>query len=310
MQNYLITIIFLITVAISSGCILISYQLKDKYKFEFLSSLMYMQVFFFTFGFYAIWGQVLVKSFLLTYVSLELMDRITNILVYMGTPFLVFGWYMLIRFSRYLAGRGENNKLTIWYLTINTILLLWVGYLINQYSEFKPLTIIKYYYFTLNIICTLISSLYLIVHSNRSKLPKKHLRAFYTLLIGFTSLESILIYFYDGTSIYFALAFIFIYYLGSGFIAIYFRYFVNLDQLTEKKLPNLSLDEFFSKFEITNREKEIIVEIYNGLTNQQIADKLFISLQTVKDHSSRIYSKTSTQSRVQLIKILQDSFNG
>jgi DNA-binding NarL/FixJ family response regulator len=46
-------------------------------------------------------------------------------------------------------------------------------------------------------------------------------------------------------------------------------------------------------------------EICNGLSNQQIADKLFISLQTVKDHSSRIYYKTNCTGRAQLITMVQ-----
>jgi DNA-binding CsgD family transcriptional regulator len=45
-------------------------------------------------------------------------------------------------------------------------------------------------------------------------------------------------------------------------------------------------------------------EICAGLSNQQIADKLFISLQTVKDHTSRIYYKTNCSGRAQLIAMV------
>ncbi|MBW6501428.1 MAG: LuxR C-terminal-related transcriptional regulator [Bacteroidales bacterium] len=54
------------------------------------------------------------------------------------------------------------------------------------------------------------------------------------------------------------------------------------------------------------RETDIIREICNGLSNKEIADKLFISLQTVKDHTHRIYIKTNVKSRVQLINLVQD----
>ena len=39
------------------------------------------------------------------------------------------------------------------------------------------------------------------------------------------------------------------------------------------------------------------------LPNQQIADKLFISLQTVKDHNHHIFRKTGVRNRMQLARI-------
>ncbi|MDT8374569.1 MAG: LuxR C-terminal-related transcriptional regulator [Bacteroidales bacterium] len=43
----------------------------------------------------------------------------------------------------------------------------------------------------------------------------------------------------------------------------------------------------------------------NGLSNQEIADRLFISLQTVKDHTSRIYTKTNVRNRMQLMTLVR-----
>lgn len=66
-----------------------------------------------------------------------------------------------------------------------------------------------------------------------------------------------------------------------------------------------------SDFGISIREKEVLGLICEGKTNQEIADILFISLQTVKDHTSRIYKKVGVKNRVQLIAFLKncDSFN-
>ena len=41
-----------------------------------------------------------------------------------------------------------------------------------------------------------------------------------------------------------------------------------------------------------------------GKTNKQFAEELFISLQTVKDHTHRIYSKIGVNSRVQLVQLM------
>ncbi len=306
MLSYIITLIFIVSVGIATGSILISYQLRDRYKSDYLSAMMYMQIFFFTFGFYALWGQVFVNSFLSPYVSPDLMKRITNIMVYLGMPFLVFGWFMLIKFTREISGRKNINKIIIWFLILNAMIFFGLGFMINKYAQFQSLALIKYYYFTLNIIYSIIGITFLITAANNRKLHKNQLRNIIFILLVVTILESLLIYFYNDSRIYVALIFILIFFAGNGLYSVYFRYFANLASLVNKPEAIVSIDDFCITYEITSREKDIIVEIYNGLTNQQIADKLFISLQTVKDHTSRIYSKTNTQSRVQLIKILHN----
>jgi DNA-binding CsgD family transcriptional regulator len=49
--------------------------------------------------------------------------------------------------------------------------------------------------------------------------------------------------------------------------------------------------------EISEREYEILKLIKEGLTNQEIADRLFIALPTVKTHTSNLYSKLGVNSR-------------
>lgn len=53
--------------------------------------------------------------------------------------------------------------------------------------------------------------------------------------------------------------------------------------------------------ELTDREKEISFLMAEGLTNRQIADRLYISEGTVKNYISNIYDKTGIHDRVKLI---------
>ena len=57
--------------------------------------------------------------------------------------------------------------------------------------------------------------------------------------------------------------------------------------------------------ELTEREKEIAVLIADGLSNKQIADKLYISEGTVKNYISSIYDKTGIHDRVKLAVALK-----
>ncbi|SEO21821.1 two component transcriptional regulator, LuxR family [Amphibacillus marinus] len=51
--------------------------------------------------------------------------------------------------------------------------------------------------------------------------------------------------------------------------------------------------------ELTTREKEILLLIAKGMTNQEISDQLFIALKTTKVHVSNILSKLEVKDRTQ-----------
>lgn len=69
------------------------------------------------------------------------------------------------------------------------------------------------------------------------------------------------------------------------------------------KSPNLSN----LARDITQREQEICTLMVEGLTNKQIAQKLYISEGTVKNYISNIYDKTGIHDRVKLIVALKES---
>ena len=53
---------------------------------------------------------------------------------------------------------------------------------------------------------------------------------------------------------------------------------------------------------ISKREAEILLLIHEGLSNQQIADKLFVSENTIKKHISNIFQKLQVERRTEAIK--------
>jgi two-component system, NarL family, response regulator LiaR len=54
---------------------------------------------------------------------------------------------------------------------------------------------------------------------------------------------------------------------------------------------------------ITRRELEILELIARGLSNREIADKLFVSENTVKTHSSRVFDKLGAKRRTQAVQL-------
>jgi DNA-binding CsgD family transcriptional regulator len=55
---------------------------------------------------------------------------------------------------------------------------------------------------------------------------------------------------------------------------------------------------------ITQRESEIIALICEGMTNKEIADQLFISVTTVKDHNQTIFQKLGVRNRTEVTRLI------
>ena len=58
---------------------------------------------------------------------------------------------------------------------------------------------------------------------------------------------------------------------------------------------------------LTEREREVLVHVAAGLSNEDIAAKLFLSPLTAKTHVSRILTKLDARDRAQLVVIAYES---
>lgn len=56
------------------------------------------------------------------------------------------------------------------------------------------------------------------------------------------------------------------------------------------------------KLGISKREHEVLELMARGLTNQEIADKLFVSVNTIKTHTTNLFSKLDVRRRTQAIQ--------
>lgn len=68
------------------------------------------------------------------------------------------------------------------------------------------------------------------------------------------------------------------------------------------KIENDSLPWWYVNDPLSERELEVLTLVAQGLSNQEIADKLFLSAGTVKRHMSNIYQKLDVHSRTQAIE--------
>jgi NarL family two-component system response regulator LiaR len=70
-----------------------------------------------------------------------------------------------------------------------------------------------------------------------------------------------------------------------------------------------SLDEFsinqneLTRLNLSKRELEVLQLMAKGLSNQEISDSLFVSLNTIKTHSSKLFEKMEVKRRTQAVEM-------
>ena len=307
-MELLIIIIFLFCAALAAGSILLVLRLMEENRLPLLRSLFYYIIFIFAFGFYGVWGQFLISMVAGKELTQELLSSISVISLLLGLPFLVFAWLMLLQFSAEGSGVRFKSVFTALFLVLNFAAVITLGYLVRDKEYAEALPMIKYYYSASSVLFTLLSSL-LLLKNREGAIIRRDRKILSVTIISGAIVQAAVLIFMDQ-ALWMALVFVFLLFASNTLVIIYLSYkteFVQ-DKTCESEQQVLQgVEDLFRKYDISPREAEIIREICNGLSNQEIADRLFISLQTVKDHTSRIYSKTNVRSRMQLMTLIRNS---
>ncbi|GAA4800936.1 response regulator transcription factor [Litoribaculum gwangyangense] len=96
------------------------------------------------------------------------------------------------------------------------------------------------------------------------------------------------------------MAFVALVFLGIGI-------FINKKTQKQQSASSKTLD--FKRIEelgLSKREYEVLKEVASGLSNQEIAKKLFVSESTIKTHVSNLLVKLNAKRRTQAIQISKD----
>jgi DNA-binding CsgD family transcriptional regulator len=310
MYKFLVYLVFIVSVAFAASGIILAIRLRNRYRSDMFSSLLYFLVFIFTFGFYVIWGQVIIKVYLQPFIEEEAIQRFSDLSILMGLPFLAFAWLMLIRFAGNASGKKINSWKLFLILLINFGIIIAVGLLISGESSIKPVVITRYYFIIMNFSYSVsASALILFKPGSRSVIHEYDRKKISMGLMISMLLQCLLLFLFDIDPLV-ALGFVVAFFCGNSFLPLYLTYGTMFSGVSRETVADTTFEGFCRKYDVSPRETDIIREICNGLSNKEISEKLFISLQTVKDHTHRIYIKTNVRSRVQLINLVKEEMAG
>lgn len=300
-------LVFILSIAFATFGIMLASRLKEKYSPDLVSTLLYFEVFIYAFGFYGVWGQILVRELFRESLGDDSVVRISETAMILGLPFLIFAWFMLIRFATALSGRRHRGMMIYFFLPVNFLVVAVAGILLARQTNLKPTILVRDYYIIANLIYGFLAS-YLIHFPIKGKLTAPGVKTNVTApaLFSLMALQSILLFLQPYGKMTFLL-FILVFFAGHTFLPLYFYLRMRIPGPHISTSSGNAFTDFCLRHDISPRECEIIREICNGLSNKDIAAKLFITEQTVKDHTHRIYIKTNVRSRAQLMAIVRET---
>src|SRR6187551_353152 len=304
---------FVLCLGLTAATVLVSRQLLSSYSSEFLKHHFYYLAAVHAFAFYGLWGQVLTRGFLAAVDTDAAVVNVVAVFVpVLGVPFLFVSWAMLVNMAGSMFGKTIEPKWHLAHVVVFGLLLLgaWTAIARMQAEPASPLDVlgvieaaamigIELLYFSAFLI--LVLRFRVVAEGDKRRV----LLVFSGLLCGAFVARSLLA----------ALVLVAIRLGAIGLLAfhgsnlpalLYLR--ANADRVfppvKAETATKQGVEHVLDHYGVTKRERQIVQKICLGKTNKQIAEELFISLQTVKDHTHRIYSKIGVNSRVQLVQMM------
>ncbi|QEC53556.1 regulatory LuxR family protein [Anseongella ginsenosidimutans] len=298
-ERLYIWICFFFSIALAAGGAILFFQKKAIREIPPSRFLQYFLVLVYAFGFYSIWSNALFHLFF-TERTHEAIAQLPEYLTLIGIPFLITGMFMLLLWALNLLEKKPGK----FFLPLASLLILVMLLAYVAYKRFDLLANVRQLY-ALFIILTAFVAGSLLCFSGVKYVEKKPRRILILLVFFFGTIHIPL--FLDRLATFIPeLIFIFLFFFTTTFIGVYFAYTVKVPPLKpEDDGGAASFERFIREYGITGSESEVVQEIYKGKTNQEIADKLFVTVQTIKDHTHRIYLKTNLKNRAQLTSLLR-----
>ena len=315
MEEALRLILLFVPLVAGAIAIFFAFQLMRRFKLAFVGSYFYYLIFLYIFGAYSLIGSGVLEH-LFTYMEAEqeTIHSARLFAILLGIPLLILSKYMLLRSITELFSRKVWLSFTVVYFILSAALFAIYGVFVIRLTrfdlgEYQVLVTVQRWVFSGFLVG--IYALGFLLSMLLSRKLVQHERSFsrvfgsWYLLFMVLACTSFLL-----SELHEIVPFIFIFFFLSWhlipilFLSLYLEKYHGETASVHEDFEVLLLS-FSEKYEISKREREVIQLICKGLSNQEISDALFISLQTVKDHIHHIFVKTGVKNRVQLTNLIR-----
>jgi DNA-binding CsgD family transcriptional regulator len=306
------------TVSLLAGAIalFLGYQLSRRYREPFMNSYFYYLVFLYIFGAYSLIGTNFLERI---FTSMEVEETIIlsvksfNFLV--GIPLLVIAKYMLVRSMADLFTIKIHVAFSAIYLILSAMLMAMFGtglIRLNYFGQgdFNVLAAYQKWGFAGFMLASYLVVLFITLYYSRRS--PGYLRSFsrflglgYFIYMILSMTIFLLSELHPSVQAVFHVVFLSWHLIPILFLSLYLEKHHGKQSRVALEFGEM-LQRFQSRYDISKREEEVIRLICQGLSNKEISDTLYISLQTVKDHVHRIYVKTGVRNRVQLTNLIRN----
>ena len=309
---YLLVLVICLSFAV--GSFLLAHDMQKRLSPAFLVSYFYYVLCYLIFGLYSIAGHSFFQYlFGVLDVSSGTENALTAFMMFFGAPFLITAWIMILKTGIEMSGKIIRSWVVWAYFILSIIILLITGLIIlyqgsNLYTDYGIESGGVTVYIMLDAMSHITFFVFVLLSLKSSSMPGDAVvwrKAFGSLIFFGMFLRTVSLLIEDIIFVH-PLIYLLVFFAGIFVPVLYLRWITSRTTFVEfaGKKSEETMSRFYSKHNISKREVEVIVKICEGKSNQEIADALFISLQTVKDHTHRIYQKTGVNTRMQLAKMV------
>ena len=300
LSDFLLFLTTALVVSITCLCVLLRVRMNDAYTGSFLTVLIPLSL------------QVCL-TLLTTYLSRVLDEQTLQSKSYeiyaLGATLLsiLLTTMLLLLLSRYLIKlitasdeqKHLGNRILTLLIFLFFILSLWIVFAKSGGDWVKALDdTTRYHFFS--------ASMFLVIHGILGCIYAKRATTWEEerLLKGICYTFLPLVFLFPLDLLFFRMVAFKLIYLSFAVLSVYLYYFISRRYFLTYEKPGKLTSAKAKQLGISDREKEIITLLVEGLSNQEIAKKLFISPNTVKTHIKNIYAKLGINNRLQLFSLL------
>lgn len=306
------TALVILSLGMGVGSILIAMRINLKYGFNYLNSLMYYQILLFIFGLYGLLGTIIVRNVLVDFeIPISTIKSMAEFIPYIGVPVILTAWFMFLKMSFEIVGKTMSR--IGGFLYFGTIVLSLLGYVVvivaTTIKGANDVDLIvnyaKFGFFSLELITMVIAYFILYRFGITIKhIHKRKLVLWFATVSLVASIITMVVFLITNPDTIMEKVYLVLFFAGSLPAVCFLAYYLNLHFSPVENSRKDVFVGFVSDYKLSKRESEIVKQICKGLTNAQISNVLFISVQTVKDHVYHIYKKTGVRNRVQLVNMV------